>query len=132
MQLKAQGGKLTTNVNDEANNIRHFIAAHADARRALHSWLGNVDSPRLTVVWDCGCSKYIRLDKTSGTLYNLKFIYYQRDDLLQYYYITITVTLAPLSSRILGCRLLLNLREAYYLPFEIECAHSYSQNLQFA
>lgn len=51
---------------------------------------------------------------------------------LPYYYITITVTLAQLSSRILGCRLLLNLREAYYLPFETECAHSYSQNLQFA
>ncbi|KIK05336.1 hypothetical protein K443DRAFT_130485 [Laccaria amethystina LaAM-08-1] len=51
---------------------------------------------------------------------------------LPYYYVTITVTLAQLSSRILGCRLLLNLREAYYLPFETECGHSYSQNLQFA
>ena len=69
--MKAQGGKLTTNVNDEVNDIRLFIAAHADARRALQSWLGNVDSPRLTVVWDCGRSKHIRLGKTSGTLYNL-------------------------------------------------------------
>ena len=77
-------------------------------------------------------AKHIRLDKTSSTFYNLKFLYYQRADLLQYYYITITVTLAQLSSRILGCRLLLNLREAYYLPFETECAYSYSQNLQFA
>ena len=131
MQLKAQGGKLTTNVN-EVNDIRLFIAAHADPRRAVRSWLGNIDSPRLTVVWDCGRSKHIRLDKTSGTLYNLKFLYYQRDDILKYYYITITVTLAQLSSKILGCRLLLNLRDAYYLPFETECADSYSQNLQFA
>ena len=130
MQLKAQGGKLTTNVTDEVYDIRLLIAAHADARHALQLWLGNVDSSRLTVVWGCGRSKHIRLDKTSGTLYNLKFLYYQGDDLLQYYYITITVTLAQLSSRILGCRLLLNRPEAYYLPFE--CAHSYSLNLQIA
>ena len=35
MQLKSQGGKLTTNVNDEVHDIRLLIAAHADARRAL-------------------------------------------------------------------------------------------------
>lgn len=29
--------------------------------------------------------------------------------------------LSQLFSRVLGCRLILNLREAYYLPFEEEC-----------
>lgn len=29
--------------------------------------------------------------------------------------------LGQLFSRILGCRLILNLREVYYLPFEEEC-----------
>ncbi|KIJ94819.1 hypothetical protein K443DRAFT_683451 [Laccaria amethystina LaAM-08-1] len=37
------------------------------------------------------------------------------------YYMPIANGLAQLFSRILGCRLILNLREAYYLPFEGEC-----------
>ena len=32
--------------------------------------------------------------------------------------------LSQLFSRILGCRLILNLREAYYLPFEEECGRN--------
>lgn len=37
------------------------------------------------------------------------------------YYMPIAYGLAQLFSRILGCRLILNLRETYYLPFEEEC-----------
>lgn len=47
------------------------------------------------------------------------------------YSITISVTFSQLLSRILGCRLVLNLREAYYLPFESEVDPTCSQNLQF-